>query len=414
MNNDTNAATPCVLSTTTRCCASVVSIRPTPRGSQRRRLWQMDGHAHCPIVGVCLPVETLRRIADKLMIGLAPANDYELHCYATQDCKSRTPIADAVQRELDRRYAAFLRRAAPCKTSNDLMEWWLANSEGADLPGALWAVVTHARCTSGLEHAVLAEVHMMQHQLGHDERADHARMDALQAKCEALSQEVSAARERLTAQAGTLRAEHESLQAQAVCLRGQLLAREAQMAQLQEEIEQLRSAHPDLPNRLALQCRLADQDERLQTLQRALTQAQDSALRSQMQAHVQEFAQPEPVAGACTESSAAAETIDARAVLCVGGRSAVVPVYRRLIERRGARFTHHDGGEKDNVQRLEATLSAADLVICQTGCISHDAYWRVKDHCKRTGKRCLFVDNPSAASLQRALARVSSAQEENT
>jgi hypothetical protein len=49
------------------------------------------------------------------------------------------------------------------------------------------------------------------------------------------------------------------------------------------------------------------------------------------------------------------------------------------------------------------TLAAADLVICQTGCISHDAYWRVKDHCKRTGKRCVFVENPSRSGLQRAL-----------
>jgi hypothetical protein len=44
------------------------------------------------------------------------------------------------------------------------------------------------------------------------------------------------------------------------------------------------------------------------------------------------------------------------------------------------------------------------LVICQTGCISHDAYWRVKDHCKRTGKPCVFVENPGTASLRRALA----------
>jgi hypothetical protein len=48
-------------------------------------------------------------------------------------------------------------------------------------------------------------------------------------------------------------------------------------------------------------------------------------------------------------------------------------------------------------------LAAADLVICQTGCISHDAYWRVKDHCKRHHKRCVFVDKPSASSLRRAL-----------
>jgi hypothetical protein len=80
-----------------------------------------------------------------------------------------------------------------------------------------------------------------------------------------------------------------------------------------------------------------------------------------------------------------------------------VPVYRQLIERTGGRFLHHDGGEEDSAAKLDSTLAAADLVICQTGCISHDAYWRVKDHCKRTGKRCLFVDTPSRAGLERAL-----------
>lgn len=411
MSNDANAVTPCVLSPTTRCCASVASLRQTPQGSQRRRLWQLDGHAHCPIVGVCLPVETLSKIAGKLMVGLAPANEYELHCYAAQDCKSRTPLANAMQRELDRRYASFLRCAASCKTTDDLMEWWLANSDGAELPGALWAVITHARCTPGLEHAVLAEVHMMQHQLGHAERADQARARALQTKCDQAAELLQAAQARQALQAESHRAERESLQAQTLCLRGQLLSRDASLSQLHEEILQLRNAHPDLPNRLALQRRLADQDERILTLQRALTQAQEETHRW----HAQRESLPAQPAGneAADDADGTEEPLTAQAVLCVGGRSAVVPVYRRLVERRGARFSHHDGGEKDNVQRLQATLSAADLVICQTGCISHDAYWRVKDHCKRTGKRCLFVDNPSAASLQRALARVSSIPEES-
>ena len=50
----------------------------------------------------------------------------------------------------------------------------------------------------------------------------------------------------------------------------------------------------------------------------------------------------------------------------------------------------------DEGAALEASLRAADLVICQTGCISHDAYWRVQDHCKRTGKQCVLVDQPQA------------------
>ena len=52
-------------------------------------------------------------------------------------------------------------------------------------------------------------------------------------------------------------------------------------------------------------------------------------------------------------------------------------------------------------QALEASLVAADLVICQTGCLSHGEYWRVQDHCKRTGKTCVLVDQPEALRIVR-------------
>jgi hypothetical protein len=81
-------------------------------------------------------------------------------------------------------------------------------------------------------------------------------------------------------------------------------------------------------------------------------------------------------------------------------------VYRRLVEASGGRFLHHDGGEEDKVQRLDQALAAADLVICQTGCVSHNAYWRVKDHCKRHGKPCVFVERPSAAHIKRAFVQL--------
>ena len=73
------------------------------------------------------------------------------------------------------------------------------------------------------------------------------------------------------------------------------------------------------------------------------------------------------------------------------------------IEQAGGQFAHHDGGIDDKHSALDAVLAAADLVICQTGCISHNAYWRVKDFCKRMGKQCVFVDNPSATSFSRSL-----------
>ncbi|MCB1996741.1 MAG: DUF2325 domain-containing protein [Rhodoferax sp.] len=39
-----------------------------------------------------------------------------------------------------------------------------------------------------------------------------------------------------------------------------------------------------------------------------------------------------------------------------------------------------------------AAFAAADRVICRTGCISHGAHWRVKDQCRRTGKRCVYIE----------------------
>ncbi len=64
---------------------------------------------------------------------------------------------------------------------------------------------------------------------------------------------------------------------------------------------------------------------------------------------------------------------------------------------------HHDGGKEESLKRLEAVIAAADTVICQTGCISHNAYWRVKGQCKRMGKPCTFVGNSSMSSFIQVL-----------
>ena len=55
--------------------------------------------------------------------------------------------------------------------------------------------------------------------------------------------------------------------------------------------------------------------------------------------------------------------------------------------------------EADVLADLEASLRAADLVICKTGCIGHGSYWRVEDHCRRTGKTCVLVEEPDALRI---------------
>ena len=67
------------------------------------------------------------------------------------------------------------------------------------------------------------------------------------------------------------------------------------------------------------------------------------------------------------------------------------------------------GARSADARGLEASLSMADLVICQTGCLGHGAYWRVQDHCKRTGKTCVLVEQPDAVRIVRVQRRTSGA-----
>jgi hypothetical protein len=96
--------------------------------------------------------------------------------------------------------------------------------------------------------------------------------------------------------------------------------------------------------------------------------------------------------------------LQGRQVLCVGGVRHAVARYRSRVERLGARFEHHDGGVEDGLTGLDGRLQRADLVICQAACINHEAYHRIKRHCERTGTPCLYLDRPSLARLDRALA----------
>lgn len=83
-----------------------------------------------------------------------------------------------------------------------------------------------------------------------------------------------------------------------------------------------------------------------------------------------------------------------KAVLCIGRAEEASEMAQRLVEMAGGRYLHHDGQnglDDPDADALESSLRAADLVICQTGCMSHGAYWRVQDHCRRTGKPCVMV-----------------------
>ncbi len=405
-----------------RCCAVVEDAAAACQGSRRRRLWELELNVHCPVVGVCVPMPVLRRLVDKVLGGQAVGEDYEMHCGAIAECRSRSPLAEALHKELDRRYATALRQSSQAKTLPALEAWW-RKAVQADLSGSFWALLTHPRCDAALQHKALGEVHMLQHQVGAAQRVDRAQLDGLIDENAALKRELGTLQQRHQQQAMEQARELERAHAEVARLQAQKVGQDASILLLRGSVAALEAAAPDLGSRMELARQNQQQAQRLAELELRLRMADRETARQRQRAE----AAAHDACGAGMEPSApsapagpaplplpdyaapAPDLLGHRAVLCVGGRPASVPLYRHIIERTGGRFLHHDGGEEESVARLEATLSAADLVICQTGCISHDAYWRVKTHCKRTGKQCVFVENPGGASLKRALAQLQAA-----
>lgn len=132
------------------------------------------------------------------------------------------------------------------------------------------------------------------------------------------------------------------LEAQVMRLRGALVARDTALACVRADHEELERSIPGLPRRVEL----ARQVTRLQARVHELMRTQDAG------AH--------------------------------GTHGTPVAAER-------ARADDH----------LERSIAAADLVICQAGCMSQGAYWRVRDHCRRTGKPCVLVDRPDLLRIVR-------------
>lgn len=172
----------------------------------------------------------------------------------------------------------------------------------------------------------------------------------------------------LTAQA----AEIQALQAELVQLRGALVVRDTRLAMAHDELAQIRAAVPGLSRRQAIARHIAALAERMAALSRECLRwrlATQSDTRAVRVSH--------PELGGATSAAPPDASAHPRRVR--------VPV---VVEA-------HPGA--DAGAAFDASLAAADLVICQTGCISHDAYWRVQDQCRRTGKPCILVDQPLAA-----------------
>ncbi|WP_296943731.1 DUF2325 domain-containing protein [uncultured Massilia sp.] len=376
-------------------------------GSRRRRLWELPTNCHCPIIGVCLPLALLRKLVGKAAATPVQGDDYDLHVWSVHECGNRSRMADLLQRTLDERFAGVIRQFKGARDGDALLALWRRAMDSGDTAGAFWAALSHPRCDAWMTESIVRDMHMIQHQAGASVRVDIGRFAELQRQNALLAAELEQTRDKAARAAEARAKDAARTTEQAAQLRAELAQRDTAIEALRRQRDALEAALPDMRDRERLLRRVEELEARERALADRLAQLRQRAARARQEAAA--HPPPPPAPAAPRTPVVVPIALADKTVLCVGGRSANVPNYRELLEKEGARFMHHDGGIEQASELLDTSLAAADLVICQTGCISHQAYWRVKDFCKRTGKRCLFVDNPSTSSLSSCLRKVAEA-----
>lgn len=201
----------------------------------------------------------------------------------------------------------------------------------------------------------------------------------------------------------------DDLQAEVVRLRARAIVAETALAYALEDRRVQEEALPGLRRRRALARQVEGLTHRLQGLMREVLHWQ---WRAAARGTASGVASDTVAAMAAASEPGGVHAPAPQSVVCIarGPRGALVAqpfggAHALASAHDAAAIAQDAASMPDDPAAFEASLRAADFVICQTGCVGHDDYWRVQDHCRRTGKPCVLVDQPQVVHVMRGLAR---------
>lgn len=352
---------------------------------RRRKLWEIDGKWHCSIIGTCLSLAELRKLAAKAGVANADGmSDYELHGAFVGASSTGNLVARLVCKLLDRKFAVHLSRFGKAASAEDLARLWDQSRKDGDVPGAVWALVTHPQVSGSLRDRAYGEVHMLSHLSGASNRADLRRLAEMERRTADLAQELAAARRRQGEDAARIAELQRGLAAEPL-IRRRADALEARLAELESG-----AVLAELKARLAQA--LAAQDKaqrRLEGLEARLAE-RDAIIGMLTEENLRLARSQPPQATDDDDDEGAAPlpqicpNLGGRCVLYVGGAHRMVPHLQAAVERCGGELLYHDGGLEAGCARLASALTRADAIFCPVTCVSHDAV----DHIKRACRRC--------------------------
>lgn len=368
----------------------------------RRRIWDLNGHYHCSIVGTCLSTSELRKLLVKLGMESSGDSEHDLHGRGVGLASRQDLAGKLLNKALDDRHLRSVKRYVRAKTEAELHAIWQDDVKAGDIPGGYWALMTHPAAGPGLVREAFGYVHMLSHLVGAANRADIRRLQQLEDENAVLNAKIdrqqAQIRDITTARDTTIRQLQRDL-ADRIAVAGDVKSPGAAPAGGESSLDYvIVSLRRQLE---AVSRRLLAAEERAGRAQALAAEASTAAAKAErraaaLQAEIDAVERSlRTVTQTQAEAAAPPMALDGLTVLYVGGRPTQMPHIRQATTERGGNLLYHDGGIEDNDLVLASMVSRADIIFFPVDCVSHGAVGTVKRTCRSEGKK--YVPLRSAA-----------------
>lgn len=376
-------------------------------GSRRRKLWNLPGSCHCLIIGTCLTLDEVKTLCKKCACPTADKSDYQLHqFFVSQASHADSIVARRTNKLLEKKFKIDISRVRAAKNPADLLDHWQVLKEVGQIPGTLWAIVTHPACNSEVVELLYGEVHMMSHLSGASMHQTAAKLAAMKVEIEALKEKlksseiawarkIDSARQQIT----RLKNNNRELRLKSTGKAPQApdtIAREEtkiHRAMLRETNAQLRS----------IKLKLRDTQQLADTYRHQATQKEcDIDKLEHMINHL--------IGKDSADTDNCDQSLSGKCVLLLGGRPSQCKHFKAYVESNNGDFLHHDGGVESSYTQIDQLVGRADAVLCPVEQVSHTAMQRARKLCRKSDKPLVFLHRSSLAAFVTGIREIPAGQ----
>ena len=164
---------------------------------RRKKLWDLQTHFHCSVIGTCLTLDELRRLCRKANIVFeTTVSDHELHSAFVNVAGESAYPSRLLQKHLDSKYKRIIQQFLKIRVVDELPRLWNEAMKTGEVASAFWALLTHPRTSDELLDQMYGDIHMLSHLAGASVRVDmqeltlqRRRVENLEAQLKKLQQD---------------------------------------------------------------------------------------------------------------------------------------------------------------------------------------------------------------------------------